>query len=603
MDGFPMRDDGFAALDDAGIGATDAALLEDEPQNQRQAARNRRIRDLMAARKKKTAGAPKAQGAFGELEKIVDTTSAALNAPPPWFAIRDEASVNLRLHEELLDFVAFVRASDAEMEARRSWVNAIGEAARSIWSGSQVQLFGSSSTGLCLPTADVDVTVTGLDADVRPTTALKLLAERLLERGEVSKIEIIQSAKVPVMKLQQQSTGLMADVIINRVDGLATSKFIREQIEVFPALVPLVLFLKLYLLQRGLSETFQGGMGSYLLVCVVLAFLQQHPSSKDPQLFATTTLANLLFDFFRYYGQEFRYGIQGISVLNGGSLFNREARGWNAKDRNGRPTLCLESPLETSVDIGSRCFKIGVIRAAFNHGYHVLGSYFINKEAPGKSLLCPSLLRPDHPMLTGRHQLLKPQPPPLLAEAQGVDESDDEDDNGLDGPPKRRRLLESATGEAGAKGAADTLDQGSVAAAPEVEAEDDDDEVIDVVAAPASAGAASDPAVDAPGDAFAEGFAEDFGAATADAYGDANAEAEFEAPGEAAADESAADPGFVEELPGMEAFDEGADLGDFGAPADEVVATEEAVATDEVAEESEAPAQSGGGFGDDFIAF
>ena len=36
----------------------------------------------------------------------------------------------------------------------------------------------------------------------------------------------------------------------------------------FPALSHLVLFLKLYLAQRNLHETFMGGMGSYVLVCV-----------------------------------------------------------------------------------------------------------------------------------------------------------------------------------------------------------------------------------------------------------------------------------------------------------------------------------------------
>ena len=36
----------------------------------------------------------------------------------------------------------------------------------------------------------------------------------------------------------------------------------------FPELSPLVLFLKLFLSQRNLHETFMGGMGSYVLVCV-----------------------------------------------------------------------------------------------------------------------------------------------------------------------------------------------------------------------------------------------------------------------------------------------------------------------------------------------
>ena len=44
--------------------------------------------------------------------------------------------------------------------------------------------------------------------------------------------------------------------------------------------------------------------------------------------------------------QEFRYAVTGISVLNGGCLFDRQQRGWTARTRNGQPTICLESPVE-----------------------------------------------------------------------------------------------------------------------------------------------------------------------------------------------------------------------------------------------------------------
>ena len=46
-----------------------------------------------------------------------------------------------------------------------------------------------------------------------------------------------------------------------------------------------------------------GGLGSYLLVCVVLSFLQLHPSAREQRLHSASTLGKLLLDFFRYYGQ------------------------------------------------------------------------------------------------------------------------------------------------------------------------------------------------------------------------------------------------------------------------------------------------------------
>ena len=131
------------------------------------------------------------------------------------------------------------------------------------------------------------------------------------------------------------------------------------------------------------------------------------------------------------------------------------------------------------LDIGSRVFKIGIIRAAFNHGYHVLSTLFLSKDLaqqdilllpcydlwqslgylgakihgligytfvemmffsfncifrdvfitfsmlilhgislqesiPG-SLLCPYLLRREHPVISQRFRLFNEQPAPFLA--------------------------------------------------------------------------------------------------------------------------------------------------------------------------------------------
>ena len=46
--------------------------------------------------------------------------------------------------------------------------------------------------------------------------------------------------------------------------------------------------------------------------------------------------------------------------------------------------------LRQGLDIGSRVFKIGIIRAAFNHGYHVLSTLFLSKDlAQQDTLLLP----------------------------------------------------------------------------------------------------------------------------------------------------------------------------------------------------------------------
>lgn len=195
---------------------------------------------------------------------------------------------------------------------------------------------------------------------------------------------------------------------------------------------PMLIFLKYFLLQRGLHETYTGGMGSYLLCNVVLHFLQRHPSRRDPRQYAATSLGHLLFDFLKYYGQEFRYEAQGISLLNGGRAFNKADRGKGKGGGKGKGcTLCLESPLDPSIDLGGPCFRMSVLRNLFHHGFHCLCHLFVTRAPAEASMLCPLLLDPAHAVITDRHKLMTEQPVALPGLKRQMEEEN--------GPSVKRR--------------------------------------------------------------------------------------------------------------------------------------------------------------------
>merc|ERR1712194_97716 len=110
----------------------------------------------------------------------------------------------------------------------------------------------------------------------------------------------------------------------NREDLVDSSRFMLDQIRLYPALAHLVLFLKLFLLQRGLYDASQGGLGGYLLFCAVLSFLQRHPSAKDAKLRRMTSMGEFLLGFFKYYGREHGFSTTGLSLRKGGSTFDRK---------------------------------------------------------------------------------------------------------------------------------------------------------------------------------------------------------------------------------------------------------------------------------------
>eukprot|EP00439_Symbiodinium_sp_Y106_P041833 s1579_g5.t1 len=250
-------------------------------------------------------------------------------------------------------------------------------------------------------------------------TAMKMLADHLLSKGEISWLEIIETAKVPVIKVRSQSCGLRADVVFSQPDGMDSSKFIRSKLKEYPQMKPLLLFFKYFLLQRGLHETYTGGMGSYLLCNVVLHFLQRHPSSRSTRQYAGTSLGHLLFDFLKYYGQEFNYKDQGISVLDGGSTFAKAGRFPERKQRGPHDSwgpkvqLCLESPLAPDMDLGGACFRMPVLRNLFHHGFHCICHLFVSRSPPEVSMLCPLLIDPAHPVITDRFKLMSEQPAAL----------------------------------------------------------------------------------------------------------------------------------------------------------------------------------------------
>jgi len=233
---------------------------------------------------------------------------------------------------------------------------------------------------------------------------------------------------------------------------------------------PLVLFLKVFLLQRGLHETASGGMGSFLLVCTVISFLQRHEHAKNSDLSSRTTLGQYLLEFFRHYGHEFPYATSGISLKDGGALFERAEHAWAAGARAGQATLCVESPLDSVVDIGALCFKISILRASFTYAYNVLGSAFVSSTETGDSLLCPHLINPAHTFISGR---------PVI-EASSTEKEPQ------DNPASKRRRLDAPHSQPALQGEQIAPEQEAQVPAEEEDEEDEDGQEFVVFQEPAA---------------------------------------------------------------------------------------------------------------------
>ena len=251
-------------------------------------------------------------------------------------------------------------------------------------------------------------------------------------------LEVVESARIPLVKYVDAASGTAVDVSFDVESGLRTGKLVRSYIDAMPPLRPLVLVLKFFLSQRGLNETFTGGVGSYMLQLMVVSFLQQrHRTDRATGLVSPQNLGSLLLEFFELYGRDFNYGVTGISVRHAGSYFQKRARGWLYPQRPA--LLAIENPSDPSFDVGKNSYQVGTAKRAFQHAHASLLVAATQRGAAGaagataaRASLLARVIRTDA-LLADR---ALPSEPVFRTDAY---ESDDDDDDDAARNHKRRR--------------------------------------------------------------------------------------------------------------------------------------------------------------------
>ena len=320
----------------------------------------------------------------------------------PWHLARGgrytslpEASPLLRLHQEVLEFAEFMSPTVVEQEICDHALAAVMGVIRGALPEARVEIFGSRSNCLVLPTSDWDIVLFGVTP--KPATMHSLGAA--LRRSDVtSHVEVIASARVPIIKAKEKLSGIVVDISFDATSGVASRELINDYTRRYPALRPLALVLKYFLLQRGLNETYRGGVGSFMLVLMIVHVIQQAtltsptlrsaaaaaaPAAKRPRgggggggggegssasgsgggvtQLNDLNLGMLLVAFLELYGFNLNYATTGISVRGEFGGYLRKPAVVDGEVNK----LFIESPLDTSVDVGRNSFNMSFVRRAF----------------------------------------------------------------------------------------------------------------------------------------------------------------------------------------------------------------------------------------------
>lgn len=240
------------------------------------------------------------------------------------------SGLRTRLTEDILKFMASTEVQHRKLDSTRdAAVVRMTRLVNTLWPRAQVKVYGSHVTGLCLPSSDLDFVIC-LPAVHKRAPAVapgvlegrnainessqKLLARKLKGESWVDprSMKLIERTVVPVIKAATKDTRartIHLDISFDSPEhhGLEAVVMVKQIVEEFPMIRPLVLILKQFLLDRGLLTAYTGGLSSYCLFLMVARYLQEQPSYWGD-------CGSLLMGFLDFYGNCFDPRSTGISV-------------------------------------------------------------------------------------------------------------------------------------------------------------------------------------------------------------------------------------------------------------------------------------------------
>jgi DNA polymerase sigma len=214
----------------------------------------------------------------------------------------------------------------------------------------QLRLFGSSSTNLYLPTGDIDIAAEVFGPKKEARAALKTIASALRKGRICRDLKVISTARVPLVKFRETLTSLDVDISTNSGTALDAPGLVTTFLSEFPPAKPLIVFLKFFLDQFELADPAFGGLGSYSLFLMVIAYLQQYWVGEQ-------NLGTLLCGFFTFYGNLFNPRCAAVDVRNGG--FSVFVPSGNDMD------LRIIDPLKADNDVSRSTTRYAEIKSLF----------------------------------------------------------------------------------------------------------------------------------------------------------------------------------------------------------------------------------------------
>lgn len=356
------------------------------------------------ARQKNVLKGKKRKHPAHDLGDIVEEWTTPENSDPtPWFNL--DATGWPSLHEEILDFYDYVRPRDFEEQVRLNLIQRIQRAIQLKFPQVQIKSFGSFASGLYLPTADMDLVAVSKDfvdrgwPRIATNNQMRKFAEclttaRIVRPGSLT---VIFGARVPIIKLVDNETGLRVDVSFENSSGTDAQKTFEDWKQRYPAMPIIVALIKQFLVMRGMSEVFSGGLGGYSVICLVVSTICRLLKTKGEDWDQMAHLDHILMEFFIHFGEEFDCTKTGIQMEPWGyiskvclpltrakcDLLTWEQAHWTPRGakRSQPERLLIIDPNKYDNDISGGSKNVDIIFESFRRAYDTINASLDDVEA------------------------------------------------------------------------------------------------------------------------------------------------------------------------------------------------------------------------------
>ncbi|KAK8795454.1 hypothetical protein WA158_000111 [Blastocystis sp. Blastoise] len=258
------------------------------------------------------------------------------------------------------------------------------------------ELYGSSRTGLNLPSSDFDIYL-----HTSPSLSFfNTIYEMLLKQPWVKSCQYIKNTAVPVIKLHvslfeetqrvsslestttclfpnceyipADNQDIVIDVSSNVHRGVIMSKLVSTLLDTFWELTPIIVILKQIVYECGLNISYQGGINSSAIFVLVNCCLnsmymdpdkyQQSHSLNETERFIR--LGTLFEKILFFLGNQFDPSEHGASLQNGFFYISPDVKSSLNSHGYSNPLYIID-PLDPTNNLGKNCFRIANVKQSF----------------------------------------------------------------------------------------------------------------------------------------------------------------------------------------------------------------------------------------------